>query len=373
MIVKDEAPVIARCLASVRPFIDAWLIVDTGSSDRTPEIVREQLADVPGALHHRAWRSFGENRTEALELARGSADYLLFIDADEWIDPGGGLDRTGLTADAYNLPCSYAGTSYPRCALVATRLPWRWEGVVHEALACDSPHASGSLPAPAIVVEHDGARSRDPLTYSKDAALLEASLQRDLTNRRTVFYLAQSYRDAGELARSRERYQQRAAMGGWEEEVWFSCFQAAVLAERLGGDPATVAHEYLAAYQLRPSRAEPLVELARFHRGRFEYALAFLYARRAAECVRPADVLFVDEHVYTWRALDELTLAAFYAGHPDVGRRAMTQLLEEHRYPAAERSRLLQNAACYTHVDRRVATGPVRVAAGARPAHGGRT
>jgi glycosyltransferase involved in cell wall biosynthesis len=348
MIVKDEAPIIARCLASARPFIDAWLIVDTGSSDRTPEIVREQLADVPGALHHREWRSFGENRTEALELARGLADYLLFVDADEWLDPGAGLDRTQLTADAYNLRCSYAGTSYPRCALVATRLAWRWEGVVHETLACGSPHAIEWLADPAIVVEHAGARSRDPLTYLKDAALLEASLQRDPTNRRTVFYLAQSYRDAGEFARSRELYLERAGMGGWDEEVWFSRCQAAMLAERLGADHASVAQEYLDAYQLRPSRAEPLVELARFHRGRSEYALAFLYARQAAECVRPADALFVDEHVYTWRALDELTLAAFYAGHLDVGRRAMTQLLEEDRYPAAERSRLLQNATFYT-------------------------
>ena len=41
MIVKNEAAVIARCLASVRPLIDSWAIVDTGSSDGTQEIVRD--------------------------------------------------------------------------------------------------------------------------------------------------------------------------------------------------------------------------------------------------------------------------------------------------------------------------------------------
>ena len=32
MIVKNEAHVILRCLASVKPWIDSWCIVDTSSS-----------------------------------------------------------------------------------------------------------------------------------------------------------------------------------------------------------------------------------------------------------------------------------------------------------------------------------------------------
>jgi glycosyltransferase involved in cell wall biosynthesis len=87
MIVKNEAHVIARCLASARPLVDAWCIVDTGSSDGTQDKVRELMAGVPGTLHERPWKNFGHNRSEALELARTEGcDYLLFIDADEWFD-----------------------------------------------------------------------------------------------------------------------------------------------------------------------------------------------------------------------------------------------------------------------------------------------
>ena len=35
MIVRDESAVIERCLASVRPHVDHWVIVDTGSVDDT--------------------------------------------------------------------------------------------------------------------------------------------------------------------------------------------------------------------------------------------------------------------------------------------------------------------------------------------------
>lgn len=82
MIVRDKAAVIERCLASVRPHIDAWVIVDTGSVDDTPERILRALQGVPGELHHRPWRDFAHNRNEALELARSHGDWLLFIDAD---------------------------------------------------------------------------------------------------------------------------------------------------------------------------------------------------------------------------------------------------------------------------------------------------
>ena len=66
MIVKNEANVIRRCLDSIHPFIDYWVIVDTGSSDGTQDIIRATLASIPGDLHQRPWRDFAHNRNEAL-------------------------------------------------------------------------------------------------------------------------------------------------------------------------------------------------------------------------------------------------------------------------------------------------------------------
>ena len=82
MIVRDEAHVIARCIDSVRPLIDAWCIVDTGSTDGTQELVSSLLDDLPGELHEIPWQDFAFNRSRALELARPLGDYSLMIDAD---------------------------------------------------------------------------------------------------------------------------------------------------------------------------------------------------------------------------------------------------------------------------------------------------
>jgi glycosyltransferase involved in cell wall biosynthesis len=134
MIVRDEAAVIERCLASVRAYIDYWVIVDTGSVDDTPARIASALAGVPGELHHRQWRNFGHNRTEALQLAQGKADYLLFLDADETLGAADGAAWPALTEPAYSLQARFAELRYDRVSLVSTALPWRWEGVLHEYL-----------------------------------------------------------------------------------------------------------------------------------------------------------------------------------------------------------------------------------------------
>jgi len=215
MIVKNEAHVIARCLASARGLIDRWCVVDTGSTDQTEAAIRRALDGVPGTLHSRPWKNFGHNRNEALALARDEGcDYLLFIDADELFESPAGFAWPALTADAYELTCHYGGTHYSRRALVATRLPWRWVGVLHEYLDCAEPHAAEALAAPTVLIHHDGARAHDPTTYLKDIAVLESALRDEPDNARYAFYLAQSYRDAGQVAPAITAYERRAAMGG---------------------------------------------------------------------------------------------------------------------------------------------------------------
>ncbi|SFD37630.1 Glycosyl transferase family 2 [Paracidovorax konjaci] len=343
MIVKNEAPVIARCLASVRSLIDHWVIVDTGSTDGTQQVVRDFLQDVPGSLHERPWKNFAHNRNEALELARPQADYLLFIDADEQLRVPQGFAWPELAADGYLFSCRMNDCEYQRNSMVATRVAWRWAGVLHEYLTAPAHGPWASLPQVLIDVSHDGARARDPLTYQRDIALLEQALRDEPGNTRYAFYLAQSLRDAGRLEESREAYRRRAAMGGWDEECWYAVFQVAALTERLGSSAPEVREAYLAAYTQRPSRAEPLCELARYHRLRSEFALAHLYAQQAVRIPRPADILFVDAAVYAWRALDELTVSAFYANALDQGREALRTLLKERHYPASEAARIETN------------------------------
>ena len=146
--------------------------------------MRELLADLPGELIERPWRDFGSNRTEALQLARGRADYVFVIDADEVVelDPDFRLPR--LTADAYLVEMALGGFTYPRRQLVRDALPWRYEGVLHEYIVCEQAGAEAGLKGIRTIVYQDGSRSRDPNTSRRDALCLEEALIDDPDNAR---------------------------------------------------------------------------------------------------------------------------------------------------------------------------------------------
>ncbi|MEU1185065.1 glycosyltransferase [Streptomyces sp. NPDC005820] len=347
MIVKDEAPVIRRCLESVRPLIDTWVIVDTGSTDGTQDVIREVYGDLPGELYERPWKGYDGSRTEAIELARARADYLFFIDADDVMELEPGFRMPELNRDAYRIDIHSGGFHYWRPALVSTRLPWRYVGVLHEHIHCGSPFSLGRLEGVRMVIVGGGARLRKEgmrAKYLRDAEILQKGLTTEPDNTRYAFYLAQSWRDAGETEKALEAYDRRADMGGWEEEVYCARLWAARLAESLERPSAEVMDRYLRAYETRPSRAEAIGDLARLCRTSGpRWPLAHMFARQAARIPFPQDDLLVEAGWYEWQALDELAVAAYWMGEYEECKDCCERLLESGRLPAEHRERVTQN------------------------------
>jgi tetratricopeptide (TPR) repeat protein len=293
---------------------------------------------------------FATNRNQALDLARGHGDYALIIDADEILERDADANfPTQLDAPGYYLRQRLAGAEleYSSAKLLRHDIGWRWHGVLHEFPAADPAPSLSRLAGLGVLSFPDGARSQRPVRekYLDDARVLEAALVREPDNARYAFYLAQSLRDAGENTAAVAAYQRRAAMGGWDEERWHSLFQIAVLRERLGETAAVVIDAYLTAYDARPSRAETLCELARYLRLRGRYASAHLHACAASELPLPADLLFLDQSVYRWRARDERAVSAFYIDRRDECAALCRALLADPQLPASERTRIEANLA----------------------------
>ena len=105
------------------------------------------------------------------------------------------------------------------------------------------------------------------------------------------------------------------------------------------------------AYNIRPLRAEPLVEIARLYRMGEKPAAAYPFARLAADIPYPKeDILFISEDVYRYGALDEVGATSYYAGRPDEGHAACLKLLNENRVPETHIERVKQNLQQYEQV-----------------------
>lgn len=348
MIVKNEAHVIRRCIDSMRGVIDRWVIADTGSTDGTQQIIREAMAGIPGALIERPWVDFSHNRNEALEHARREfpTDYTLLMDADDILVVGDDFAGRRLEADAYDVGLVMGATAYHRPVLVRSALPWRYRGVLHEYIDCPEARTKASLPRESLHVRvmHEGARSRDPMTYRRDALVLERALIDEPDNARHVFYLAQSYRDAGDPELALRYYRRRAEMGDWREEAWYSLYQAAAMLERLGKPWPEVLAAYLAAFESDPNRAEPLYWIGRHYQAAREFHTAQLFFARGLRVPAPrADRLFVDREIHDYLLRLEYAVTCYYTGDHAEAIAANDQLLRGGTLPADLVDRVRQN------------------------------
>ncbi|WP_437293985.1 tetratricopeptide repeat protein [Sorangium sp. So ce426] len=336
MNVKNEARIIERCLDSVLPIVDGWAISDTGSTDATVQFVTAAAErwGKPGKLVRHAWRNFGFNRTLSAREARAWVEergwprertYLLFLDADMVLEASPQFDKQKLDATYYQVVQDTGALSYLNTRLACLSHDWQAVGATHEYWQAPGEGRGERLDTLFIHDLGDGGSKGDKLI--RDYRLLKQEVARDPKNPRHVFYLAQTCFDGGRFAEAAELYARRWAMGGWEEERWYARYKQGLSLLRLG-DSQRASGLLLEAFDVRPTRAEPLWALARHQRERSLNHAALLFAERALEIPFPSeDVLFIEKAVYEWQIWEEIMISAWYVrGRCELGFAACERL-----------------------------------------------
>ncbi len=192
-----------------------------------------------------------------------------------------------------------------------------------------------------------GARSQNPHKYQDDAAALEKALATEtdpfLVSRYT-FYLAQSFKDCGEREKALAKYQKRATLGYWVEEVFVSLYEAAKLMDALGLPADEVIEACQRATESAPSRAEALHYAAHVCRSKGRNEEGYQFAKRGLTIPMPPGGLFIETWVYDYGLLDELAVNGYWSGHYRESLDACLKLLASDALPNDQRSRILQNA-----------------------------
>ena len=150
MIVKNEQNMIAGCLKSITGLVDEVIICDTGSNDRTADIVYDlsKNGDLAGKIKtfNDPWQDdFSHHRN--LSIERATMEWILIIDADERIhleDIEQLIARLtdtkckGAALQVYNDMSGKAEQSFHYSIRLFKRSTnWRYEGIVHNALKFD--------------------------------------------------------------------------------------------------------------------------------------------------------------------------------------------------------------------------------------------
>jgi tetratricopeptide (TPR) repeat protein len=278
MIVKNEAGVIRRSLGSIKEFIDYWVIVDTGSTDGTQEIIRGYMSDIPGSLYQSSWVDFSYHRNEALRLSHGRGDYVIFIDADEKFLPSPGFSFSFLSQDYYLGTFVFEdGRQFHRVLAIRNSPYFFWVGAVHEMVVHEKKVCQGILvEGVQVAYLSGGCRSLDPFTFERDAKLLTREVERDPLNGRSLFFLALTYERLQKFDLALACFERRSSMRGCAQEVFYSLLSKGIIEMHQGN--LGFLQTLWSANRLMPMRPEPIyfIALTFESQGKFQEAYDIL-------------------------------------------------------------------------------------------------
>lgn len=242
MIVKDEELHIARCLDSVAGLVDEMIIVDTGSTDKTVEIVSGYTSNV----YSYSWKDdFSDARNDS--FSKASMDYCMWMDADDILEEKEkdkflqlkqslSLD-TDIVMMRYNTGFDEAGNpsfSYFRERWIKNSPQYRWVGAVHEVIP-----PKGSVIYSNIAISHKKMTAGDPDRNLKIYQKLLVAGE-TLEPRQQYYYARELYyhRQYGEAIPVLEQF--LLSPEGWIENKIEACSICASCYSRLGQEQSAL-------------------------------------------------------------------------------------------------------------------------------------
>ncbi|CAG9622714.1 glycosyltransferase [Sutcliffiella rhizosphaerae] len=310
MIVKNEEAVISRCLDSVSEIVDEINIIDTGSTDRTNEIV----ASYTDRIFDFTWvEDFSAARNFAFQQA--TADYILWLDADDVLlkEDQSLFSKMKTTLDLdvdavsmhYNLSFdehNNVTSSLRRYRLVKREKGFKWIGAVHEYLEVYGKLYDSDIAVSHMPLSHD--TQRNLRIYETLVLSGKEFSPRDL------FYYANELMDHQKIEKAIEYYLKFLKTNqGWIEDNISACNKLADCYNQLGLKEQESSW-ILNALTYDVPRPETCCRLAFLFLEKNEISKAIYWYKQALENVEKKSLSFQNHSCSTW--LPHLQLVVCY-------------------------------------------------------------
>ncbi|OLN29520.1 glycosyltransferase family 2 protein [Desulfosporosinus metallidurans] len=311
MIVRNEENTVARCLDSVQDIVDEIVIVDTGSTDHTKEIIRRYT----DKIFDFTWiDDFAAARNDAFSHA--TMEYILWLDADDvLLEP----DRLKFLAlkknldpmiDAVNMPYLLAFDQFGnvtfslrRNRLVKRSRNFQWIGSVHEYLEVSGHVFNSDVEVAHKEEAHNSDRNLN--IYEKRLALGKFFTPRDL------YYFANELFDHRQYERAVEFYKKFLDTGkGWVEDQISTCGKLADCFQNLGDHENEQAYLFR-SFEFDTPRAEFCCRLGFYNLQGGKLKQATFWYKLATQIEKPLDSWGHMFHA-CWTWLPHLQLCVCY-------------------------------------------------------------
>jgi glycosyltransferase involved in cell wall biosynthesis len=331
---KNESKIIERMLESIVQDIDAFIILDTGSSDGTEQVMWDFLVTKhrkPGAIYKTDWYDFGTNRTITVQLAHQTGDWLMLMDADYRLERENkampqhwrSLLPPLTNAPAWLLLKTTGDLDYARPHLVLGSVRWCYVCRTHEYLS-RSVHDKSSAnfrqdTFPALLIDHVGDGQSKSDKMGRDIALLLMDQLDDPKSERAAFYLANTLKQIRMSDWALRSYKQAMNLCGWNEEIYCSAKSAVeLLFQKPGVSFERVLAMALHGITTNPERLELLAVFVRKVRNtkdwwpKYSHLCSSLLAFFTHNTYPSHQKLFIERPEHEFGIFQESSICAFY-------------------------------------------------------------
>ena len=233
MIVKNAGPVFKEVLSNNLPFFDYWVILDTGSTDGTQNVIKETLSQKRGTLYEEPFVNFKVSRNRCLDLAGTVCQFIVMLD-DTYILKGDIRNfltetRGDTFADSYSLMIQSSDSEYYSNRIIKSRSSLRYIHTIHEVIT-DIDNTNVTIPpeeAYIFDVRSDYMEQRTIDRKQFDLELLFKELETTPDDPRTLYYIAQTYGCMGDEIKKAKYFEKRILLEGYIQEKIDSLFELA--------------------------------------------------------------------------------------------------------------------------------------------------
>lgn len=346
---KNEEHCIERTLESVYKFINYWVICDTGSTDRTCEIIKNffEEKNIPGHLYNDEWVGFDHNKSLMMERAKDKSDYILHMDADDVVVGDINFEDEDRGYDSYFLKIKRGGSEWKAFNMFKGDLLWKFCGVAHTTIIVvgQNGYSTGDLTNKNfyVLAEGVGSRSFDPKKYFYDAEKLQKQFFDTLyedpygLNNRSVFYAAQSYMDC-QMWREGLMWNRlyTKICDTWIEEKFEAQMRISKCMMVLGFNISNIVEEMNKAIQIFPDRAETHFLLGCHFNNHGNHELAYPELTKAKEKnfedASKKYILFLDPFSYGKYVNHQLIICCYELGKYSECLKYIAEILDDPKF-----------------------------------------
>ncbi len=336
MIVKNESRALEKLLPTVKNLISEWIIIDTGSTDETLQVIEKHLGNIPGTLHSRPWINFGHNRSELVNMMPNTCDYAFLLDADHIlaikesaINDDGSISLTIPNADFLMIQVEEGDIIYRMPYFVRYRPDYKYVGATHEYLTASVQLTERDYDE--IQIRHTAEGGSRSDKFERDLALLSDDILINPTAR-NHFYLGQTLVALSRLDDALAAYRRCVDMTTWDEEKYMALLRIGrILVLQNHVEEALVS--FLLAHEAFPGRSEAAYEAGRiFNSLNLRKRAIEILTEGASRCPQTG-ILLIEKWICLWGIETELGSAHWWAGDTQIAKSMFEKTLQKPQLP----------------------------------------